>query len=140
MLRFLLAVAVVGPAFAAGGSKVVPAINEVAPWEQVGQQPYEMTWTQREENPHTLVNFEDMKGWTLQLHGDAKGELRRSREQQMWGHYVAKFVYSGRKPGSRVVARPPKPIAIPEAFDSIELWGYGNRWGWEDDKTTPAAG
>ena len=123
----------------AGPDKVVPAINEVALWQQVGQQPYEMTWTQREENPHTLVDFEDLRGWTLELYGGASGELRRSREQQMWGKYVAKFVFSGPNPRSRVIARPPKPIPIPGTFDSIELWGYGNRWGWEDDKTTPAA-
>ena len=56
---------------AATPDKVVPAINEIDPWQQVGQQPYEMTWTQREENPHTLVDFEDLKGWTLELYGGA---------------------------------------------------------------------
>jgi len=28
-------------------NKVIPAINEIEPWQQVGQQPYEFTWTQR---------------------------------------------------------------------------------------------
>ena len=56
---------------------------------------------------------------------------------------MAKFVFSGpvssgTNSESRVVARPPKSIAIPGNFDSIELWGYGNRWGWQDDKTMPA--
>jgi hypothetical protein len=119
--------------------KRVPAINEVEPWQQVGQQPYEMTWVQRQEDPRTLVDFEDLRGWTLELYDGAKGELRRSREQQMWGQYVAKIVYSGSKIGSRVVARPPKPIPVSGAFDCIELWGYGNRWSWVEDKTTPAA-
>ncbi len=119
--------------------KLVPAINEIEPWQQVGQQPYEFTWTQREEDPHTLVDFEDLKGWTLELYGGARGELRRSREQQMWGQYVSKFLYSGTGPESRVVARPPKPIPIPGPFDSVDLWGYGNRWNWVKDDTTPAA-
>ncbi|MCP5118086.1 MAG: hypothetical protein GY953_45305, partial [bacterium] len=30
-------------------------------------------------------------------------------------------------------------ILIPERFDSIELWGYGNRWSYRPDNTTPAA-
>lgn len=124
-------------------AKVVPAVNDIDLWQQVGQQPYEMSWTQREENPHTLADFEDLSGWTLELDGGAIGELHRSREQQMWGQYVAKFVFSGPVASganreSRVVARPPKPIAIPGDFDSVDLWGYGNRWGWQEDKTTPA--
>jgi hypothetical protein len=123
-----------------GPEKVVPAINEIELWQQVGQQPYEMTWVQREENPKTLVDFEDLTGWKLELYDGASGELRRSREQQMWGQYVAKILYSGTRPESRVIARPPKPIPIPERFESIEIWGYGNRWGSIKDDTTPPAG
>jgi len=127
------------PAEVLAQEKVIPAINEVEPWQQVGQQPYEFTWTQREQDPHTLVDFEDMQGWTLELYDGAQGELRRSREQQMWGEYVAKIVYSGIRPESRVLARPPQPIPIPGRFDSIDLWGYGNRWEWVPDPTTPPA-
>jgi hypothetical protein len=139
MSRFLLVLATVSVALASSPDKVVPAINDIESWQQVGQQPYEMTWSERAENPHTLVNFEDLSGWKLELYGGAAGEFRRSREQQMWGHSVGKFVFSGPTTESRVVARPPQPIPIPGEFDSVELWGYGNRWGWEEDKTTPAA-
>jgi len=119
--------------------KVVPAINEVEPWQQVGQQPYEFTWVQREQDPHTLEDFEDMTGWTLELFDGARGELRRSREQQLWGEYVGKITYSGAGPESHVIARPPKPLPIPGPFDSVDIWGYGNRWSWIKDETTPAA-
>jgi len=119
--------------------KILPAINEVELWQQVGQQPYEFTWTQREQDPHTLVDFEDLHGWNLELYDEAQGELRRSREQQMWGEYVANIVYSGVREQSRVIARPPQPIPIPGVFDSVDLWGYGNRWSWVSDPTTPAA-
>jgi len=119
--------------------EIVPAINEVELWQQVGQQPYEMTWTQREQDPHTLVDFEDLQGWKLELYDGAKGELRRSREQQMWGQYVCRILYSGKSPASRVIARPRQSIPIPGRFDSIDLWAYGNRWGWESDKSTPPA-
>jgi hypothetical protein len=122
----------------AGAERTVPAVNAVDAWREVGQQPYEMTWTQREQRPDTLVDFEDLTGWTLELHGGAQGELRRSREQQMWGQFVAKFVFSGVGKESRVVARPPKPIPVPKPFDSVELWGYGYRWGWVKDENNPA--
>lgn len=127
------------PGFQQPQPKVVPAINQIEPWQQVGQQPYEFTWVQREEDPRTLIDFEDLSGWTLELHEGGAGELRRSREQQMWGQHVAKFWYHGTSKESRVVARPPKPVPIPGRFDSIDLWGYGNRWGWHADQTTPAA-
>ena len=135
-LPLLLAAACALPAAA---QQVVPAINEIEEWQQVGQQPYELTWVQREEHPNTLVDFEDLRGWSLALHEGASGELRRSREQQMWGHYIAKFSYSGAAEKSRIVARPPNPVLIPGKFDSIEMWGYGNRWSWVDDKSTPPA-
>ncbi len=119
--------------------KSIPAINVIELWQQVGQQPYELTWVQREQHPQTLVDFEDLTGWSLDCYDGGKGELRRSREQQMWGQYVAKIVYRGSKQKSRVVAHPPKPIPIPSPFDSIELWGYGNRWSWVEDPSTPPA-
>ena len=134
----LLMVAAAGAAEpAAKPDKVVPAINEIQPWQQVGQQPYELTWTQRGEDPHTRVDFEDLKGWTLELYGGAEGEFRRSRQQQMWGQFVGQFTYSGTRPESRVVARPAAPVPIPGRFDSIDMWGYGNRWAWVKDDSTP---
>jgi len=136
---FLLSGALIVLPAGAQPERIVPAINEIELWQQVGQQPYEFTWVQREEDPRTLVDFEDLKGWTLELYRGARGELRRSREQQMWGQYVAKFLYAGSGADSRVIARPPKPIPIPGAFDSVDLWGYGNRWSWVEDKTTPPA-
>jgi hypothetical protein len=132
-------VLLVFPAGLFAQDKVIPAINEIEPWQQVGQQPYEFTWTDRQQHPHTVVDFQDLQGWTLELYDGAQGELRRSREQQLWGEYVAKIVYSGGSAESRVIARPPRPLRIPGAFDSIDLWGYGNRWSWVPDPTTPPA-
>ncbi len=113
--------------FAAAPEKTVPAINEINWLLPIGRMPYEMTWVQREENPQTLVDFEDLTGWSLDLYDGASGELHRSREQQIWGLYTARIDYSGTRAESRVVARPPKPVPIPGIFDSIEMWGYGDR-------------
>jgi hypothetical protein len=146
MITRSLLLGVVALAAAAGAAstldKSVPAINEIEKWQQVGQQPYEFTWVQRERNPATLVDFEDLAGWKLELYNGAQGEFRRSREQQLWGQHVGKFLFYGTGPDSRVVARPPKPIAIPGAgtsarFNSVDMWGYGYRWGWVPDPSSP---
>lgn len=118
--------------------KIVPGINDVEPWQQIGDQPYEITWTQREQSPHTVVDFEDMKGWTLELYDGARGGLWRSRGQQMWGMYVAKFGYRATKLQCRVIARPPQPIPIPGRFDSIDLWGYGDHMFYLKDPSSPS--
>ena len=111
----------------AGLEKSVPAVNEIDRRLPLGRMPYEMTWVDREEDPNTLIDFENLAGWTLDLYGGAAGALSRSREQQLWGLYVGKVVYSGTRAESRAVARPPKPVPIPDRFDSIDLWGYGDR-------------
>ena len=124
-----------GLSFAQSPDRTVPAVNEIPFWEfdrgtileQVGQQPYEMTWVQRREDPRTLVDFEDLTGWKLELYGGAAGELHRTREQQMWGQYVARILYSNASPKARVIARPPRPIVIPGRFDSVDIWGYADR-------------
>ncbi|MCW5980755.1 MAG: hypothetical protein KIT09_21925 [Bryobacteraceae bacterium] len=140
-MRIIIVLFAIAASLMANGmpDKVVPAINEIEIWQQVGQQPYEFTFTQREEHPKTLVDFENLEGWNLELFAGADGEFRRSREQQMWGQYVGKFFYRGTGEKSRLIARPPKPVPIPGRFDSIDLWGYGNRWGWVRDPKTPPA-
>lgn len=106
--------------------RIVPAINKIDRYAIVGLFPYEMTWVQRSDEPAPLVDFEDMNGWTAETYEGASAELRRSREQQLWGHYVAKLTYSGESKNSHVIIRPPKPIRIPGSFDCINMWCFGN--------------
>ena len=120
--------------------KTSPAINQIDRALPLGRMPYEMTWVDREENPETLVDFEDLSGWALDQYDGASGDLRRSREQQMWGMYTGKIEYAGAREGSRVVARPPAPIPIPGRFDSIEMWGYGDRLPSFGGISAPASG
>lgn len=117
--------------------KVVPAVNEVPPDAPVGERPYEMVWAQRQEERRPLVDWEDLSGWRVECYEGAEAHLERSREQQMWGQYVGKVTYRGTSPRSFFVLRPPQPIPIPDRFDSINLWAYGNNWGWAPDPTTP---
>jgi hypothetical protein len=105
--------------------------------EIVGQRPYEMEWAQRTQDNHpALVDFENLEGWTVAC-TDAEASIVRSREQQLWGRYVAKLTYrgTGRKPV--VTLKPPKPIPLPRPADSINFWIYGNNWAWVVDPNTP---
>ena len=94
-------------AFSESPDKAVEAVNAVEAWGQVGQPPYELTWVQREQHPATLVDFENLAGWKLELYTGARGEFRRSREQQIWGAHVGKFLVSGTGKDSRVSANAP---------------------------------
>jgi len=108
--------------------------------EPVGQRPYEMVWVNRTEDTRpALVDFENLDGWTADGE-DAAAEFGRSREQQLWGQYVGKLVYRGTGPKATVTVKPPQPIALPRAFDCVNLWGYGNNWAWAPDRTTPQVG
>lgn len=111
-----------------------PAIND-PPRVKTGARPYEMEGRLEDRTP--LFGFQDLRGWTVELHDGAQAELVRTREQQLWGDYVARLTFRGASSASRVVLRPPQPIPIPEAFDSISFWIYGSNWGWVIDPKTP---
>lgn len=105
--------------------------------EPVGKRPYEMVWVNRTDDTHPpLVDFENLDGWTVEC-SDTVADLKRSREQQLWGSYVAKLTYRGTGPKATVTVKPPKPIPLPASFDCINFWVYGNNWAWVSDKGTP---
>ncbi|HID08318.1 MAG TPA: hypothetical protein EYP10_14350, partial [Armatimonadetes bacterium] len=106
----------------------------------VGQRPYEMVWANRTQDTHPpLVDFENLDGWMVEVE-NAVASIMRSREQQLWGRYVAKVIYRGTGAKPLVRIRPPTPIAIPQPFDCINFWVYGNNWAWAPDPTTPQVG
>lgn len=100
----------------------ISAVNKPEIRVPVGSRPIEMEWAGRVEKRPPPVDFEDLTGWTLNLENGANGTLRRSREQQMWGKYVAKFTYTGKFEESRVIIKPAKPVLIPETFDCVNIW------------------
>ena len=114
---------------------VKPAINLSSDADHVGLRPYEMK--NRTEDRTPLFGFEDLSGWRIECLEGADGELVRTREQQMWGKYVGKLSYTGKSEASRVVIRPPQPIPIPEEFDCINMWIYGNLWEWAPEPGVP---
>lgn len=105
--------------------------------EVIGHRPYEMMWAGRDTDDHTpLVDFEDLTGWSVETH-NAQARFQRTREQQLFGDYVAKLTYraTGSSPEIRVL--PPAPVPIYAAFDAVTCWIYGNNWAWVTDPTTP---
>ena len=107
--------------------------------EPIGKRPYEMVWANRETDTQTpLVDFENLDGWTVAL-TNAEATLTRSQRQQLWGKYVGELVYRGLK-GKRpkVVLTPAQPIPVKAPFDCVNLWAYGNNWGYSPDPKTPA--
>ena len=112
--------------------RLKPALNAPAQPVAKGARPYEMEG--RKEDRVPLVGFEDLTGWTIEQQKGAVADLIRTDEQQLWGSYVAKLAYKGKAADSAVILRPPAPIPIPGAFDSISFWIYGNNWAWEIDR------
>jgi hypothetical protein len=101
----------------------------------VGKRPYEMDWANRTADTRPpLVDFENLDGWTVTC-TDAEASLERSRQQQLWGQHVGRLVYRSTGPKPAIVLKPPKPIPIPEPFNCINLWVYGNNW-WYDPEST----
>lgn len=106
--------------------------------ETIGSRPYEIIWANRTEDMHTpLVDFEKtLDDWQVDT-TDAVASFARSREQQIWGEAVGKLIY--RREGNQpiVTVRPPAPITIPQPFDCVSLWIYGNNWAWAPVSSTP---
>ncbi len=106
----------------------------------VGKRPYEMDWAGRTQDDHPpLVDFQDLTGWQAQVQSSV-AKLERTREQQLFGTYVAKLTYRGTGPGPQVRLTPPQPIPITQPFDAVTLWVYGNNWGYAPDPATPQVG
>ena len=106
--------------------------------ETPGQRPYELEWADRHEDTRIpLVDFEDLHAWTL-TQQDAVAVFSQSREQQIWGDSVGKLVYRSAGSNPTITLTPPQPVPVPDSFDSVNLWIYGNNWGWAPDPSTPA--
>ena len=93
--------------------------------EVIGQRPYEMEWANRSEPAHPpLLDFEDLTGWRVET-TNADARFVRSREQQLWGKYVAKLTYreTGGEPEIRIT--PPAPIPVRNGFEVVSFWIFG---------------
>lgn len=111
-----------------------PALNH-DPQSGVGERPLGMKGRPQKRKP--LVDFEYLRGWETACYYGADARLYRTRQEQIWGDYVGRVEYTGTTCGSYFEIRPKHPILIPERFDAVNLWCYGNSLGWVKDPTTP---
>lgn len=99
-----------------------------------------MIWANRTEPAAPTLRFDDLSGWKFEVDGGAQATLRVSRAQNVWDRAVARLRYRGdgkadAKPRIRLIL--PRPVALPENTDSVDLWVFGNRWSWENPPDTP---
>ena len=105
--------------------------------EVVGRRPYELDWANRFQDDHPpLVDFENLDGWTVKT-GHAAASIVRTREQQLWDKYVAKFTYRATGTGPTYLIAPSQPLKIAQPFDAVSLWVYGNNWSYAPHASTP---
>jgi hypothetical protein len=120
----------------AADTAIVHEAKNADPEGKVGERPYEMAWAKRAPAHPELVTFEDLGGWTAVGFAGCQARLFRSREEQMFGTYTAKAVYTGRSAASAFELRPPEPMPIPGEPHAVQLWVRGNNWGWHPTPKT----
>jgi len=128
---------VLGAAAAGDAPRTVEAAAGVD--GQGGVVPYEIALAGRAEPPDVLCGFDDMRGWRLELANGAEATLRSTTAEVLWdaNNPVARLAYRGTAGPGRITLRPPAPLAIPDEAGVVELWCYGNNWGWVPDPATP---
>jgi len=99
-----------------------------------GEKPYEMEGRKEERIP--FVDFCNVSGWLVEGK-DAEGWLYLSKEQKLYHDYCAKLVYVGRGEEPSILVKPETPMIIPDPWDNVNFWNYGNSWGWAPDSNTP---
>lgn len=107
--------------------------------EQVGVRPYEMDWAGRHSDSWpAVVDYESDMAWSVETKNSV-ATFARSREQQLFGDYVAKLTYRYEGEGAaEITLRPEAEVPLKPPFDMIGCWMYGNNWGTRRDKTTPS--
>lgn len=95
----------------------------------LGHMPYEMHGRPEPRTP--LLTFEDCSTWSVESKG-AVAYLNRSTDQRMFEHASGELTYLATDADSVVTVRAEMPIVIPEPWDNLSLWVYGNSWQYGD--------
>lgn len=135
----LLTLAVLYPCFSGGAPAMAqtvvvhPAENLDPEQNPPGVMPYEMAG-RPEGTP--LVSFDNVTGWEV-VGSNAEGRLYQSADQHLWQPHSGKLLYVGKGSNPELFVRAQKPVQIPDPWDSLNCWTYGNNWGWAPDPKTP---
>ena len=133
----VVSVEVTGMVVAGAAPRTVSAQDGVE--QGAGAPPYEMVWAGREEPDAVHVTFDDMAGWRLALGAENEASLRSTTAQVLWGpkNATARLTYRSAGAAVNVVLEPPQAVPVPADARAVELWCYGNNWGWVPDPKTP---
>lgn len=105
--------------------------------EPVGARPYELEWAGRTRDAHpALVDFQSLDGWRVEA-TEALASFATAPTHPLWGPLHGRLTYRGAGARPRVVLRPPAPLACPADFETVNLWVWGNNWGWAPSPKTP---
>ena len=103
------------------------------------KRPYEMVWAGRtvDENGPALVSFNNPQGWKIEAE-NAVASIARATDRELFGEGVTRLTYraDGTNGAPCVTMRPPAPIAVTGAFDTVSCWIYGNNF-YGKPKDTP---
>lgn len=114
------------------------AVNPTPPkQEQPGEPPYEIIRANRLQPGTPQVTFDDLRGWTMTVQGDADVALTASVAQRIWHHQTARLHYAGGTQPTAAIIRPPHPIQIKEPFDAARMWVFGGWYRHEAQNAPP---
>jgi hypothetical protein len=126
------------PAHAENAARVVPVDATPPRQKQPGTRPYEIVRANRLQRGTPQVTFDDLRGWTMTVQGDADVSLTASVARPIWRSQNARLHYAGGTERTTAVIRPPHPIKIERPFDAARMWVFG---GWyrhaPDDQKPP---
>ena len=99
--------------------------SEPAPLDDAVR-PYEFVWANRtaDEFP-SVARLEKADGWTVGCE-NAEARFTTATNRAFFGRSVARLAYRSRGENAVVRLRPPRPVPLPDAFDTVTLWVYGN--------------
>ena len=106
----------------AGDGKTLSSVSDDA------KRPYEIVQAGRtvDQNAPALVPFTDPAGWTVETE-NAVASFVRATEHLLFGDGVSRLVYRATGKGKPLVrVRPPSPVPVKDAFDTVSCWIYGN--------------
>ena len=94
---------------------------------------YELTRAGRTKGDHEpIVGFERTEdAWRAEVTGGAVAKARRAQDYQLFGDWTLRLVYRAEPMATNPIVkiRAPKPIALPDDFDTCTAWIRGTRFG-----------
>src|SRR5690554_5287595 len=95
--------------------------------EAGGKRPYELSDELR--NKKSTFDFVDIDKWQITA-TNCKAVLSRTSEQIVTAPYSGKIEYETQEEEASFYVFLKQPMSIAEAWDSFDLWTFGDHWLW----------